>query len=93
MISPFLPGALPCRAVLLPHREDVKLEHVEVSQEYLASFERRQGLQQAVIYKCAVAQGSWGVWSEGGEKQRRTWDPALAARACRMHLIARPCSA
>ncbi|KAL4433270.1 hypothetical protein ABPG77_003318 [Micractinium sp. CCAP 211/92] len=37
--------------VLLPHREDVKLEHVEVGQEYLASFERRQGLQQAVIYK------------------------------------------
>lgn len=37
--------------VLLPHRDDVKIEHVEVSQGYLVSFERRQGLQQAVIYR------------------------------------------
>jgi hypothetical protein len=38
-------------AVLLPHRAGVKLEHVEVSADFLASFERREGLQQAVIYK------------------------------------------
>ncbi|PSC70317.1 Protease 2 [Micractinium conductrix] len=37
--------------VMLPHREDVKLEHVEVSAAFLASFERRRGLQQAVVYK------------------------------------------
>ena len=36
---------------MLPHREDVKLEHVEVSAAFLASFERRRGLQQAVVYK------------------------------------------
>jgi oligopeptidase B len=41
------PGAA---APLLPHRDDVKLEHVEVCRDYLVSFERRQGLQQAVIY-------------------------------------------
>ncbi len=38
-------------AVLLPHREDVKLEHVEASQHFLASFERREGLQSCVVYK------------------------------------------
>ena len=38
-------------AVLLAHRDDVKLEHVEVSRDYLVSFERRKGLQQAVVYK------------------------------------------
>ena len=42
---------MPPHAVLLPHREDVKLEHVEVGRDFLVSFERRQGLQQAVIYK------------------------------------------
>ncbi len=41
----------PCNAVLLPHRPDVKLEHAEVSSDFLASFERREGLQQAVVYK------------------------------------------
>lgn len=38
-------------AVLLPHREDVKLEHVEASQHFVASFERREGLQSCVVYK------------------------------------------
>ena len=37
--------------MLLPHREAVKLEHVEASQDFLVSFERREGLQQAVVYK------------------------------------------
>ncbi|KAI3426332.1 hypothetical protein D9Q98_008705 [Chlorella vulgaris] len=36
--------------VLLPHREAIKLEHVEASQDYLVSFERVEGLQQAVVY-------------------------------------------
>ncbi len=31
--------------VLLPHREDVKLEFVVVSEKYLAAFERINGLQ------------------------------------------------
>lgn len=37
--------------VLLAHREDVELEFVEVSQGFLAAFERRNGLQQAVVYR------------------------------------------
>lgn len=41
---------MPLPAALLPHREDVKLEHVEVSQRFLASFERREGLQSCVVY-------------------------------------------
>lgn len=45
----FLPSPA---AVLLPHREDVKLEHVEASQHFLASFERREGLQACVVYTC-----------------------------------------
>lgn len=35
---------------LLPHRPDVKLEHVEISRDYLVAFERQNGLQQAVVY-------------------------------------------
>ncbi len=38
--------------MLLPHRPDVKLEHVEAGAAFLASFERREGLQQAVIHRC-----------------------------------------
>lgn len=37
-------------AVLLPHREDVKLEHAEVSESFLAAFERREGLQCCTVY-------------------------------------------
>lgn len=37
-------------AVLLPHREDVKLEGVEVGAHFLVAFERQRGLQQAVVY-------------------------------------------
>ncbi|PRW44843.1 prolyl endopeptidase-like isoform A [Chlorella sorokiniana] len=40
--------------VLLPHREDVKLEHVEASQHFLTSFERREGLQCCVVYKLSA---------------------------------------
>lgn len=36
--------------VLVPHRDDVKIEHVEISKDFLISFERRDGLQQAVVY-------------------------------------------
>ena len=47
-----MPAGAVCSAttVLLPHREDVKLESVDVSASYLAAFERREGLQQAVVY-------------------------------------------
>ena len=37
--------------VLLPHREDVKLESVVVSEMYLVAFERIKGLQ--VKHLCA----------------------------------------
>lgn len=37
-------------SVLLPHRDDVKLEGADISADYLVSFERREGLQQAVVY-------------------------------------------
>ncbi|KAK9831069.1 hypothetical protein WJX74_002118 [Apatococcus lobatus] len=37
--------------VLLPHREDVKLESVSVSEKYLVAFERVKGLQVATIYR------------------------------------------
>eukprot|EP00887_Chlorella_sp_A99_P007435 scaffold2.g7435.t1 len=36
---------------LLPHRDDVKLEHVEVCKDFLVTFERINGLQQAIVYK------------------------------------------
>ncbi|EFN56398.1 hypothetical protein CHLNCDRAFT_144964 [Chlorella variabilis] len=50
--------------VLLPHREAVKLEHVEASQDFLVSFERREGLQQAVVYKLP---GDGGMPTQLGE--------------------------
>lgn len=37
-------------AVLIPHRDDVKLEHIDVGLDYLVAFERREGLQQAVVH-------------------------------------------
>ncbi|KAK9847217.1 hypothetical protein WJX84_005200 [Apatococcus fuscideae] len=37
--------------VLLPHREDVKLETIAVSEKYLTVFERIKGLQVATIFK------------------------------------------
>ncbi|KAL6778529.1 hypothetical protein ACKKBF_B15125 [Auxenochlorella protothecoides x Auxenochlorella symbiontica] len=42
------PAAL---AVLVPHRDDVKLEGISLSAGHLVSFERREGLQQAVVYR------------------------------------------
>lgn len=54
---PLSPSSPPL-AVLLPHREDVKLEHVEVSQSHLAVFERVEGLQCATVYTCAQGAGS-----------------------------------
>lgn len=57
----------PSPAVLLPHREDVKLEHVEVSRRFLASFERQQGLQQAVVYRLPE-DGSAPAALAGGER-------------------------
>jgi oligopeptidase B len=36
--------------VVLPHRPDVKLGHIEVANEFLVAFERENGLQQAVVY-------------------------------------------
>jgi protease II len=45
------PAADPAAArPLLPHRADVKLEHVAVSRDFLVAFERREGLQAAVVY-------------------------------------------
>lgn len=45
------PAADPAAArPLLPHRADVKLEHVSVSRDFLVAFERREGLQQAVVH-------------------------------------------
>lgn len=44
-------------AVLLPHRPDVKVEAISLSAGHLVSFERRQGLQQAVVYRCAPPGG------------------------------------
>ena len=41
-------------AVLLPHREDVKLEHIELSQDWLVALERENGLQQAVVHQLPV---------------------------------------
>lgn len=58
------PGAT---AVLLPHREDVKIEHVEVSKDFLVSFERRQGLQQAVVHRLP-SDGSTPGALEGGQQ-------------------------
>jgi oligopeptidase B len=40
--------------VVIPHRADVKLGHIEVSSEFLVAFEREKGLQQAVIYSLPV---------------------------------------
>ncbi len=36
--------------VIVPHRPDVKLGHIELSNEFLVAFERERGLQQAVVY-------------------------------------------
>lgn len=36
---------------LIPHREDVKLEGVVLSRDFLITFEREEGLQQAVVHK------------------------------------------
>lgn len=36
--------------VIMPHRDDVQIESIEVSKDHLVSFERCEGLQQAVIY-------------------------------------------
>ena len=36
--------------VLLPHRPEVKVEAVSVSAGHLVSFERREGLQQAIVH-------------------------------------------
>lgn len=44
--------------VVLPHRADVKLGHIEVSNEFLVAFERERGLQQAVVYTLPLINGS-----------------------------------
>ena len=41
--------------VLLPHRDDAKLETAVVSQTYLAVFERIHGLQAATIFHLPAA--------------------------------------
>lgn len=59
--------------VLIPHRADAKIEGLSVSAGHLVSFERRAGLQQAVVYKCGggcarrcvLGKGGWGRWGEG----------------------------
>ena len=37
-------------SVLLPHSKAVQIEHIELSRDFLVSFERHQGLQQAIIH-------------------------------------------
>ncbi|GAB4817223.1 hypothetical protein N2152v2_004269 [Parachlorella kessleri] len=49
--------------VLLPHRDDVKIEHV--SRDFLVSFERRQGLQQAVIFRLPAWRSMPSTLGEG----------------------------
>lgn len=65
--------------MLLPHREDVKIEHVEVAQDYLVSFERRQGLQQAVIYSLP---GDGSMPGELGEGRPIAFDEPAYELTC-----------
>lgn len=45
------PMSAPARQeVLLPHRSDVKLESISLSEQYLVAFERAGGLQRATVY-------------------------------------------
>lgn len=38
-------------APLIPHRDDVKLEGISLSRDFLVVFQREEGLQQAVVFK------------------------------------------
>ena len=69
--------------VLLPHRKDIKLEHIEVSQDHLVAFERRQGLQQAVVH-ALPANGAAVPATQLGEGQPIAFDePAYELSAGR----------
>jgi len=41
---------LDATTVLLPHRKDVKIEHVSLCRNFLTMFERKKGLQVATVY-------------------------------------------
>lgn len=51
--------------VVMPHRHDVKLEDVIVSEDYLVAFERSQGLQQAVAYALPAQGGAAVLLTDG----------------------------
>ena len=53
-----MPGACPwCLQVLLPHRDDIKIENLSVSQGYLVVFQR-QHAQQVQPLPCLLSAGA-----------------------------------
>lgn len=55
--------------VLIPHRADVKIESVVVSQDYLVVFQRIQGLQEATIFELPPNLGMPGQLGTGEQVQ------------------------
>lgn len=52
--------------VIIPHRKEAKIEHVVVSNDYLVSFERINGLQQAIVYSLPSSNQAIPAPLEGG---------------------------